>query len=80
MEDLAETSQHLNEISGRIARGEGTLGGLLVDPTAYEDLTALLEGGRRSWILRTVIRNTMESGRAGQTKGYSLGPEPEQSE
>lgn len=80
MENLAETSQHLNELSGRIARGEGTLGGLLVDPTAYEDLTALLEGGRRSWILRTVIRRTMESGRAAQTKRYSLGNEPDQSE
>ena len=80
MDNLGETSQHLNEISGRIARGEGTLGALLVDPTAYEDLTALLEGSRRSWILRTVIRKTMESGRAAQTKRYRLGLEPDDPE
>ena len=80
MENLTETSQHLNELSGRIARGEGTLGGLLVDPTAYEDLTALLEGGRRSWFLRAVVPNTLESGRAAQARRYSLGREPDQSE
>lgn len=62
-EDLSEASRELREISARIARGEGTLGGLLVDPTVYEDLAALLEGTRRSWILRWVISNTLESGR-----------------
>jgi phospholipid/cholesterol/gamma-HCH transport system substrate-binding protein len=46
-----------------MARGEGTLGALLVDPTVYENVTALLEGARRSWILRWVIQSTLESGR-----------------
>jgi phospholipid/cholesterol/gamma-HCH transport system substrate-binding protein len=61
--DLTEASRKLKEISAGIARGDGTLGGLLMDPTVYEDLTALLEGARRSWILRWAIRNTLESGR-----------------
>jgi phospholipid/cholesterol/gamma-HCH transport system substrate-binding protein len=63
VENLTEASRHLKEISEKVARGEGTLGGLVVDPTVYEDLTALLEGTRRSWILRSVIRSTLESGR-----------------
>ncbi|MFQ5899171.1 MAG: MlaD family protein [Candidatus Methylomirabilia bacterium] len=66
VENLTEASQHLKEISAKIARGEGTLGALLVDPTLYEDLTALLEGARRSWILRWVIRSTLESGQDAQ--------------
>ncbi len=66
MKNLDETSRHLNELTRRVARGEGTVGALMVDPTAYEDLTALLEGSRSNWILRTVIRKTMESGRAAQ--------------
>ncbi len=63
VENLTETSQNLKEITGKIARGEGTLGAFLVDPTVYENLTALLEGAERSWILRWVIRSSLESGR-----------------
>jgi phospholipid/cholesterol/gamma-HCH transport system substrate-binding protein len=63
VENLTDASRRLKEISEKVARGEGTLGAFLVDPTVYEDLTALLEGARRSWILRSVIRSTLESGR-----------------
>ncbi|MFQ5802166.1 MAG: MlaD family protein [Candidatus Methylomirabilales bacterium] len=63
VENLTETSHHLKEITAKIARGDGTLGAFLVDPTVYENLTALLEGARRSWILRGVIRSAVESGR-----------------
>ncbi len=66
VENLTETSQHLKEITAKIARGEGTLGAFLVDPTVYENLTALLEGARRSWILRWVIRSAVESGREAE--------------
>ncbi|PWB47864.1 MAG: hypothetical protein C3F12_02655 [Candidatus Methylomirabilota bacterium] len=66
VKNLTEASQHLNEISEKIARGEGILGGFLVDPTLYEDLTALLDGTQRSWLLRSVIQRTLESGRQAQ--------------
>ncbi|MEE9123177.1 MAG: MlaD family protein [candidate division NC10 bacterium] len=66
VENLTETSRHLKEITAKIAQGDGTLGALLVDPTVYENLTALLEGARRSWILRWVIRSTLESGREAE--------------
>ncbi|MCI0483761.1 MAG: MlaD family protein [candidate division NC10 bacterium] len=66
VENLTETSEHLKEISEKIARGEGTAGAFLVDPTVYENLTALLEGAQRSWILRWAIRSTLESGRGAR--------------
>lgn len=71
LESLTTASRHLEEISGKMARGEGTVGALLVDPTVYEDLTALLEGARRSWILRWAIRHTLESGRASRQETSS---------
>lgn len=73
VENLTETSRHLKEISAKIARGEGTLGAFLVDPTVYENLTALLEGARRSWILRWVMRGTLESGREAQKEEAKVG-------
>jgi len=42
----------------RVARSH-----LTDDPTIYENLAALLEGARRSSILRWVMRGAMESGR-----------------
>ncbi|MFQ5657995.1 MAG: MlaD family protein [Candidatus Methylomirabilales bacterium] len=73
VENLTETSKHLKEISAKIARGEGTLGAFLVDPTVYENLTALLEGARRSWILRWVMRGTLGSGREAQQEKAQAG-------
>ena len=51
---------------GKVAGGEGTIGALLADPTVYEDLTALLEGAQRSWLLRWAIRRTLDSGRSAR--------------
>jgi len=79
VENLTKASRHLEEISAKIARGEGTLGAFLSDPTVYEDLTALLEGAQRSWILRWGIRHALESGRAARKEkeeGNLVGPRP----
>jgi len=40
----------------------GTVGALLEDPTVYENLVQFLEGARRSYLLRSLIRSTIESG------------------
>jgi len=51
---------------GRIRRiraiGSWLLGGLLEDPTVYEDLSALLRGANRSMLLKGLIRSTVEEG------------------
>jgi phospholipid/cholesterol/gamma-HCH transport system substrate-binding protein len=52
----------LQTITTRLRQGEGTIGGLLEDPTVYEDLSALLRGANRSMLLRGLIRSTREEG------------------
>jgi phospholipid/cholesterol/gamma-HCH transport system substrate-binding protein len=64
--DLAHIMQDSRQIAADIAAGRGTVGGFIKDPTLYENLTALLEGARRSWILRTVIQSTVNKGQEGE--------------
>ena len=44
---------------------DGTLGALIDDPTVYENLAQFLEGARRSYLLRSLIRSTISGGAAG---------------
>ena len=62
MADLRAAVASLKTIAGRIEAGEGTLGGLAVDPTVYENLAAFLEGAERSLLLRALIRSAIERG------------------
>jgi phospholipid/cholesterol/gamma-HCH transport system substrate-binding protein len=64
--DVAHIVDNLRQVTGDIAAGRGTVGGFIKDPTLYENLTALLEGARRSWILRTVIQSTVTKGQEGE--------------
>jgi phospholipid/cholesterol/gamma-HCH transport system substrate-binding protein len=64
--DLAHIMHDSRQIAADIAAGQGTVGGFIKDPTFYENLTALLEGARRSWILRTVIQSTVNKGQEGE--------------
>ena len=61
--NLAKTTESLNEITEKIASGEGTIGGLITDPTLYENLKRLLGGAERSFILRSLIRKSIEKGK-----------------
>lgn len=60
--DLQVVAANLKEISQALAEGEGTLGALIQDPTVYEDLSSLLRGAERSWILRGLIRSSVRGG------------------
>ena len=62
LEDLRAAMANLRVITARIEAGEGTLGGLAVDPTVYENLAAFLEGAQRSLLLRALIRATVGPG------------------
>jgi phospholipid/cholesterol/gamma-HCH transport system substrate-binding protein len=64
--DLAYIMHDLRRVAADIAEGHGTIGGFIKDPTLYENLTALLDGARRSWILRTVIQSTVNKGQEGE--------------
>ena len=63
---VQKLSQHLEEISGKVTRGDGTVGALLQDPTLDDDLVLLLEGAERSRPVRWGIRHEIEVGRKGR--------------
>ena len=69
LQDLQTVAADLKVISKDLAEGRGTLGALLQDPTIYEDLSSLLRGAERSWILRGLIRSSIRSGRDTTTEG-----------
>ncbi len=62
VQDLRAVVADLRRITAGLAEGEGTLGALLRDPTVYEDLSSLLRGAERNWILRGLIRSGVRGG------------------
>lgn len=65
--DFRAAMANLRAVTERLKAGEGTVGALLEDPTVYENLVQFLEGARRSFLLRTLIRSTISSGSSGQS-------------
>jgi phospholipid/cholesterol/gamma-HCH transport system substrate-binding protein len=59
--DFQAAMANLRVVTERLKAGEGTVGGLLEDPTVYENLVQFLDGARRSFLLRTLIRSTIDS-------------------
>lgn len=64
--DLAQAAADVRQVTGTLARGEGSLGALLNDATLYEDLSNLVQGTQRSWILRTLIGSSVRRGESGK--------------
>jgi len=60
--DLRVAMANLRAVTTRVEAGEGTLGGLVTDPTVYENLAAFLEGAQRSLLLRALIRAAIGRG------------------
>jgi phospholipid/cholesterol/gamma-HCH transport system substrate-binding protein len=73
--DLRQAMADLRAVTGRLERGEGTLGGLLQDPTVYENLAAFLEGAERSLLLRALIRAAIGRGTVPPAAGAGT-PKP----
>lgn len=57
--NLETLSGNMKEVSKKIEQGEGSIGGLINDPTVYYDLMTLLGNANRNKLLRTVIRSTL---------------------
>ena len=74
--DLRQAMADLRAVTGRIERGEGTLGGLVQDPTVYENLAAFLEGAQRSVLLRALIRAAIGRGTTGGSPPGAGTPKP----
>jgi len=60
MQDLTSTVKSINAIVKKVERGEGSLGGIINDPTVYEDLKVILGGAKRSKTIKALIRYTIK--------------------
>jgi len=58
--DLAAISGRLERISHEVEQGRGTIGGLLVDPSVYEEMKTVLGNIERSTLLKELIRMTIK--------------------
>ncbi|MGV3624060.1 MAG: MlaD family protein [Archangium sp.] len=70
VDDLSESAANLKRITDKVAKGEGSLGALINDPTAYEDLKTILGNVKRNRLLRELVRlsisNRSEYERTGE--------------
>jgi len=62
--NLSSTAKSANNIVKKVERGEGTLGGIINDPTVYEDLKVILGGAKRSTVIKGLIRYTIKKKKA----------------
>ncbi len=60
LKNLEIAAKDVKEITDRVNRGEGTLGGFLTDPSIYQDVRSFLGRANRNVILKSVIRTTIE--------------------
>ena len=70
--DLGSAAADLRKITSTVASGEGTVGGLISDPTVYEDLRQVLGNVKRNRLLRALVRfsvnNREELDQVGKVK------------
>jgi phospholipid/cholesterol/gamma-HCH transport system substrate-binding protein len=60
MKDLSSAVKSINNIVKKVERGEGSLGGIINDPTVYEDLKVILGGAKRSKTVKGLVRYTIK--------------------
>ena len=66
--DFRAALANLRAVSEKLKSGEGTVGALIEDPTVYENLVTFLEGAQRSFLLRSLVRSTIQTGQTGKGK------------
>ncbi|MBI2342459.1 MAG: MCE family protein [Deltaproteobacteria bacterium] len=59
VKNLRVASEDLKQIVAKVNRGEGTIGGLIADPTIYNDIRALFGRANRNKLLKTVVKATL---------------------
>ncbi len=53
LDNLAQATDDLKNVTGKIAEGEGLLGAIINDSDLYDNLNQLLGGANRSFIVST---------------------------
>jgi phospholipid/cholesterol/gamma-HCH transport system substrate-binding protein len=62
VDDLKAASQNIKDITDDLKKGKGTIGGLLEDPTIYEDLKSILGTLKRNEIIKSLVRYSLSKG------------------
>jgi len=60
MKNINKVAMNLGEITEKINRGEGSLGGVINDPTIYNEIRGIFGKVNRNNLFKTVIRATLE--------------------
>ncbi|MFT3924143.1 MAG: MlaD family protein [Myxococcales bacterium] len=68
LEELNQMSATLNRIVQDVDRGRGTVGGLVRDPTVYEDLKRTLGDVERNVIFKALVRMTVDKDHLRRTE------------
>jgi phospholipid/cholesterol/gamma-HCH transport system substrate-binding protein len=72
--DLGSAAADIKQITAMVAKGEGSLGGILKDPTVYEDLREVVGNVRRNRVLRTLVRFAISNNENVQYVGRPIEP------
>jgi phospholipid/cholesterol/gamma-HCH transport system substrate-binding protein len=75
IQDLAHAAKVVRQVAEEVNQGKGTIGGLLKDPTVYQDLKTVLGNIKRNLLLKAVIRMTIEKDelkKTGETKASEV--------
>jgi phospholipid/cholesterol/gamma-HCH transport system substrate-binding protein len=60
VQQWADVSERIDRITSEVEKGRGTIGGLLVDPSVYEDLKTVLGNIERNVLFKALIRFTIK--------------------
>ncbi|WP_141588458.1 MlaD family protein [Myxococcus sp. AB056] len=74
--DLGSAAADLKKITATVAKGDGTVGGLISDPTVYEDLREVIGNVKRNRILRALVRFSLNNRQDLEQVGKVKGVEP----
>ncbi|MDB4996745.1 MAG: Mce family protein, partial [Myxococcaceae bacterium] len=61
MTNVNAMSDDLREVVHGLKTGKGTLGALLVDPSVYEDIKAVVGNVERNQVLRALVRYSIKA-------------------
>jgi len=75
VENLTATSADIRAIVADVRAGRGSLGGLLVDPSVYEDLKRLVGDLERNDILRALVRYSIRRDETVEPAGVTAAPQ-----
>lgn len=62
LQNIGTMSDDLRVVVANVRQGKGTIGGLLVDPSIYEDLKAIVGNVERNQVLRALVRYSIKEG------------------